>query len=134
MAQPPKPLGLTPDALGADVPQWARVMVEQLNAYAASVNECLEGGITRSNTANSEKVGLVFTTKAAALDTFPISVKHGLDNTPRHVQLGKLERDDAAVVTAGVSMTWRASSDGQVLIWFQGLSNSTKYRVSLTFE
>ena len=49
-------------------------------------------------------------------------------------ELGKLERDDAAVVTAAVSMTWRASSDGQVLIWFQGLSNSTKYRVSLTFE
>lgn len=136
MATPPKPLVLTPDALGGDVPQWARALCEQLNTYAAGVSECLDGGIARGNLEGTQKVGLVFTTKATAADTFPISVKHGLSQPPRHVVCTHLELadDPDGVVSAAWSMTSRNASDGQALVTFQGLSNSTKYRVSFTFE
>jgi hypothetical protein len=134
MAPPPKPLNLRAEDMG-DLPEWAQNLVEQLNTFAAQVNECLSKGITRTdNLQATGKVGLVFTTKATASDTFPIKVAHGLPQNPEHADCTKLERADGTAVSAAYSMTWSATSEGQALISFQGLSNSTKYRVNLTFE
>jgi hypothetical protein len=135
MATPPKPLSFRLDTLGADVPAWAQDVLEQINTFAAQVSESLTKGITRAeNLRGTEKVGLTFTTKATAADTFPIPVAHGLPQNPEHVEDTKLERVDGAAITSAYSMTWRNGSEGQVLVTFQGLSNSTKYRVNMTFE
>lgn len=134
MAAPPKPLNFRLDSLG-NVPEWAQSVFESLNTFASQVNQALGHGISRSdNLAASEKLDLTFTTEAIAANTFPIKVSHGLSNAPKHLVCTKLGRVDGAVITNAYSMTWSATSGGQVQVSFQGLDNSTKYRVNLTFE
>jgi hypothetical protein len=138
MAKPPKPLVLSVDALGGDAPEWAAQMFAQLNQWAAQVDECLSGGISRAdNLAATEKLALVFTTKATAADTFPIKISHGLPTgKANHVVCTKLEFEDDpdGAISNAYSMSWSNASDGQLLVRFQGLANSTRYRANFTFE
>lgn len=132
MASPPSPLNLRIEDLG-DVPEWGRMLVERLNEHASEVAAALSGGITRENLAATEKLQVTFTTKASAADTFPIKVAHGLPAPPKHVAC-TIARADGAAITSAWSMTSTNASEGQALVTFQGLSNSTKYRVNFTFE
>lgn len=136
MATAPQPLSFRAEDLGSDAPEWALKTFDQLNAYGAQANEVLAKGITRGdNLAGTEKLGLTFTTSTPASSTPAVSVAHGLKTgTAKHVVLGKLERTDGAAITAAYSMTWRNGSNGQALLLFQGLSDTTKYRINLTFD
>lgn len=135
MAAPPSPLALRIEDLG-DVPEWGRMLIERLNSFSQDAHQALARGVTRSeNLQATEKLALVFTTETTAADTFPIKVAHGLSQNPKHIVCTHLEiASSGSPPGAAWSMTARPTSEGQVLVWFQGLANSTKYRVSMTFE
>lgn len=131
--KPPDPLSLRIDTLG-DVPDWGARMLQGLNRFTDQVSQVLAGGVKRvENTASSEKNGVTFTTNATVANTFPIKVAHGLQTNPKHVS-ADLNTDPFTAITTAWSMTWRPSSGGNIEVYFQGLSASTKYVVSFTFE
>lgn len=138
MATPPKPLNFRLEAMGDDVPDWAISMMEALNTFSSQVSQSLGGGITRAdNLQGTAKTDVLFTYAGDGAAGIP--VKHGLPKNPEHVVLTKIAYADGtepvgADAPGAMAFWWRNSSDGQVLIYLQGLSTGARYRANLTFE
>jgi hypothetical protein len=136
MATPPKPLSFRLDEMGSDLPAWAANLVEQLNTFAAQVNESLTKGITRGDNLQGTEKSVTFTYAGDGAPGIP--VKHDLPQAPKHVHGDVSYFDGTEPAGANApdpnSMWWRPASDGRVLLYFQGLSTGSKYRVNLTFD
>jgi hypothetical protein len=136
MATPPKPLQIRAEELGDDVPAWALALVEQLNVFAAQVNESLTKGITRGDNLAGTSKEITFTYAGDGAAGIPVA--HGLTSNPKNVGCNISYFDGTEPVGANApnanSMWFRNSSDGRVLLYFQGLATGVKYRAALTFD
>lgn len=129
MAQAPKAVTLRKEDY-REAPSWLGRLFQQLNDHLAAVSTALAGGLSRSENLRSVVKTLKFTTLATPADTFPVLAKHGLDQRPADVWVGRLS---PAPATAW-SMTWELDSSGQLSVRFQGLAASTEYEARLVIE
>ncbi len=111
-------------------PEWFETFIKTLNETLTALSEGLDKGLTRGeNLAAAEKVGFAFTWNGSAVE-----VKNTLSTQPNHVTVTDLYRDDDEALSDPWSMTWQLSQNGMIQMMFQGLTVSTKYNCSITYE
>lgn len=135
MATPPQMRVVRADTLAGaeDMPSWALAAFTAINQTLAEICNALAGRLTRGdNFLGGEKVGLLFTSPGSGVATQ--KVKHGMDSTPKHFTVTKLELTSGSALTAAYSVTWAPVSDGLLEVSFQGLPASSEYRFNCTYE
>jgi hypothetical protein len=142
MASPPKLKVLSMETF-KDVTDEVRPVLEtlitQLNPFLTATSNALTQRLTPKDNfliqqVPSDGTYLVFTTPAASPSPYTLaSIKTNLGYPPRTVKIDQFSPVSASLSSAW-SWTWDADSSGAVIITFQGLPVSTKFKLRVTFE
>jgi hypothetical protein len=135
MARPPKPLQLNVEdfkELPAEVLKGLQAVFRVLNPYLSDVGSALSGSLSLTdNLLASVEESKTFRTTTSASDVV-LRVKNRLPVRPKSVVVGALAPTaDTTTITSAWSHTWKMNSNNEIEVRFQGLSNSTEYRVTL---
>lgn len=134
MAQPPRFKSFSRENF-PDAPEWFAQFLLPLNEVTSGLVNAISKRLTRKeNFLAAEKVGLVFTTRETAADTFPLRLKSELPSRPTHLWVTRLDVVEGEPISTPFSLTWRMAASGEIEVTFQGLAASTKYRATLAYE
>jgi hypothetical protein len=131
--RPPKNRSLVVDE-GQDIPDWARKIVGQLNAFMGSVSDALDKGLTRAENDRSQRKTLDFTTNASgAAPAASLKFTCELSARPEEVRVAQVKGLDGAVFTGAVSVANWDMADGTTIRINEvtGLSPNSSYQVVL---
>lgn len=118
-----------------DAPEWFTTFLLPLNETVGGLVNALSRRLTRSeNLLAAGKTGIEFSTQATVDNTWPLRLKNELPIRPSHLWATRLERADGGHISTPWSLTWRLAQSGEVEIRMQGLTASTKYRLSIAYE
>lgn len=116
-------------------PGWFESLLVPLNEVLGGLVEGVTKRLTRDqNFLSGAKTGIEFTTDATGLVPDLLAVKNILPIRPSHCWVTSLDRVDGAAITAAWSMTWVMDQGNTIRLSLQGLSASTKYRMSVVYE
>lgn len=116
------------------------VLISQLNPFLSSTTNALTNRLTPKDNFLVQQIPsdggyLRFTTPASGASPYNLPAqKTTYGAAPRTVKIDQFSPDDSTALSSAWSWTWDSDASGNVVVSFQGLPISTKFKLRMTFE
>jgi hypothetical protein len=136
MSAPPKPLRINREDF-PDAPDWFDDLARQVNEWAKSVTDTLQGSVSADNLQVHDVTRELVTPASPAADTppFPVLITPSFSAKPTRVTVSKVENlDSGAANSSPISCDWKWDGKLVLVRYVHGLSASTRYAVTFRVE